>query len=144
MWLVTEMVPSKGGPEHGTKWQSAVCSGNVRTIWGLLGPRVQAEVGSGNMDLALVRSFSQSVMELPAGTRAELVAGASRTSQLVLQQLVRRTATRFSSDVAGLRAQRSQVDAILAFQPGSAAQGSRREPVRIPVNAFSRRPNSQA
>jgi aarF domain-containing kinase len=94
---------------------------NVRVAWGLLRPQLESQVGQGQLQLSLVRSFAQSVQELPGETRRDLVAGASRTSQMVLQQVLRRTMSRFAQDVANVQQQRGAVEAVLGR--GTQAEG---------------------
>lgn len=93
--------------------EDRIAINNVRTLWALLQPQLSADVGDGNMRMALLRSFSSAVAELPAATRGELVAGAGRTSQMVVQQVVQRTADRFAKDITSLRQQQQQVDSLL-------------------------------
>lgn len=97
---------------------------NVEIAWGALQPAVEAQAGgAGALQLSLLRSFASSVQELPGETRQELVAGAGRTSALVLEQLMQRTVSRFSQDVANVR---RQADAMESIMGGTQGEGSLR------------------
>lgn len=98
---------------------------NVEIAWGALRPAAEARAGGPDaLQLSLLRSFASSVQELPGETRAQLVEGASRTSALVLEQLVQRTASRFSQDVANVRRQADAVEGIMGG--GTQGEGSLR------------------
>eukprot|EP00892_Ulva_mutabilis_P008423 jgi/Ulvmu1/5953/UM026_0075.1 len=98
---------------------------NVEIAWGALQPQLEAQSGgAGALQMSLLRSFASSVQELPGETRQELVAGASRTSALVLEQLMQRTASRFSADVAAVRRQAGAMESIMGG--GTQGEGSLR------------------
>lgn len=97
---------------------------NVEIVWGALRPQLETQAGgAGALQLSLLRSFASSVQELPGETRQELVEGASRTSALVLEQLMQRTASRLSQDVANVR---RQADAVEGIMGGTQGEGSLR------------------
>lgn len=116
-----------------------------QTIWELVEPHLESEVGGQNLRVSLLRSFSTSVSELDPATRAALLQGANRTSQLVVQQLLRRTASRVAQDVQSYRQQRRQVNGILALPPPAAPAPSARmpepasRPARVPTSTVTAR-----
>ena len=95
-----------------------VAINNVQTVWGLLQPQLARSIGGGNLEMSLVRSFASTVGDLPGETRASLVAGAGRTSQMVVEKVLQRTAARFAEDLASVRTQQGALDGILGGSGG--------------------------
>eukprot|EP01025_Chloroclados_australasicus_P061475 TRINITY_DN80765_c0_g1_i1.p2 TRINITY_DN80765_c0_g1~~TRINITY_DN80765_c0_g1_i1.p2 ORF type:complete len:152 (-),score=16.77 TRINITY_DN80765_c0_g1_i1:1-456(-) len=92
--------------------EDEVAVSNVQMVWSLVQPQVSQQVGEGALQMSLLRSFAGTVQELPRDLRRDLVFGVGRTSQMLLEQIVQRTADRFANDVMELRSQQSGLDTI--------------------------------
>jgi hypothetical protein len=93
--------------------EDEIAIANVQAAWSFLQPQLTASFSPGNLQMSLIRSFASTVGELPQETRASLVAGAGRTSQMILEKVVQRTAVRFAEDLESVRAQQGALAGIL-------------------------------
>jgi aarF domain-containing kinase len=110
--LPAEVISQLGGVVTLTQ-DDEVAIQNVQTVWGFLQPQLAESFGQGNMQMSLLRSFASTVGELPSDTRSELIVGAGRTSQMVLEKVVQRTAARFVEDIASVRGQQSAINGAI-------------------------------
>jgi hypothetical protein len=116
-----------------------VAIANVQTVWGLLRPQLAQSFGQNNMQISLLRSFASTVGELPAETRGQLLAGATRTSTMVLQKIVQRTAARAAEDLTNVRAQQGAINGVVGRDDTVTAQGP-----AVPVGAAAVAPRARA